>query len=93
MMADAGIKKERASKARTLTRRMKELFNAVKVGASVIEVKEKISIVKYTFEELGEIQDKLMEVIDGADGEAIAANSKWYDSYDDKVNKEVSNAR
>ena len=41
-----GVKKERSSKARTLTRRTKELFNAIKNGASVIEVKEKISIVK-----------------------------------------------
>ena len=87
------VKKERSRKAGTLTRRMKELFNAVKNEASVIEVKEKISTVKYTFEELGELQDKYMELIDDKDVGEISTGNKWYDTYDGKVNKEISNAR
>ena len=74
---------ERSNKARTLTRRLKELYNSVKNNASEIEVKEKISTVKYTFEELGDIQD---------DVATYTTNAKWYEDYDEKMNIGISNA-
>ena len=86
-------KRERSRKAGTTTRRVKELQNAVKNEASPTEIKEKISTVKYTFEELGELQDKVLELIDPTDTTAIATDIKWYDSYDDKVNKGIIDAR
>ena len=87
------VKKERANKARTLTRRIKELYNAINNRSSVVEVAEKISTVKFTFEELGDIQDKLLEILGEGDADAYDTNIKWYDAYDVKVNKEVSRGR
>ena len=87
------VKKERSNNARTLTRRLKELYNSVKNNASEIEVEEKISTVKYTFEELGDIQDKLLEVISEDDVATYTTNVKWYEDYDEKMNIGISNAR
>ena len=61
-MEDA--KKEQSCKAGTVTRPVKELENAVRNSVSPVEVKEKISNVKYTFDDLGELQDKFYQLID-----------------------------
>ena len=87
------VKKERSNQARTLTWRLKELYNSVKNNVSEIEVKEKISTVKYTFEELGDIQDKLLGVISEDDVATYTTNVKWYEDYDEKMNIGISNAR
>ena len=89
-MEDA--KKERSSKAGTVTRRVKELENAVKSGVSAVEIKEKISNFKYTFSELGELQDNYNQLIDATDETAMNASYSWYDAYDNKVNKRTSRA-
>ena len=87
------VKKERSTKARRLTRRVKELDNAIQNGVATIEVKEKISSIKYTIGELGDIQDKLTELVDENDVDMYTAQMKWYDEYDGKVNRAIAQAR
>ena len=84
------LKKARSSKARTLTRLINELKNARSLGSSRIEVEEKISNVKYTFEQLGEAQDDVLEAIEDGD---VNADQEWYQAYDRKMNIEVIAAR
>ena len=85
------VKKERSRKGATVSRRVKELENACKRDVDPIEIKEKISNVKYTFEELGELQDKLIELL--PDEPAKKVSETWYDGYDDKVNRVIRLAR
>ena len=87
------IKKERSNKARTLTRRLNELINTTKLNGANIEVNEKISQVKNTLEELGEIQDRLLGSIDESDDTATTEIIKWYEGYVQKVNIEISTSR
>ena len=65
------VKKRRASKARTLTRRIKTLNNAVIDRIAKEDILEKINAANYNFEELGSIQDELIDLIkdDDEDGE------------------------
>ena len=84
---------KRSNKARTLTRCMKELCNVLENGSSVIEVKEKMSAVKYTSEKLGDLQDNLMGLIEEEDVETGAQNIAWYDNYDEKDNQSIARAR
>ena len=89
-MEDA--KKERTSKARTLSRRIRELSNIIKSDGSIVEVEEKMAAVKYSFEQLGDLQDMVMEYLED-DVEGTAQNVKWYDAYDEKVNWVILSAR
>ena len=82
-------KRDRINKARTLTCCIKELYNVLKNGSSIIEVNEKISAVKYTFKELGDLQDNLISLIEDEDVETIDQNTAWYDNYDEKVNQSI----
>ena len=85
-------KKERSSKARTLTRRIKELHTTIGSQAQAIDVQEKIAQIKYTFEELGTIQDELLDTCmeEEANYDEIVT---WYDKYDYEVNKEIVRAQ
>ena len=75
------LKRTRSSKTRTLTRRLNELNTVINVGASRIEVEEKIANAKYTFEQLGEAQVELLEVIGETQAE-LPACIEWYKRYD-----------
>ena len=66
-MADEGKKRERSRKASIVTRRVRELENGVKMGLPIVEIKEKIRIVKHTIDELGELHDSYNESIEGND--------------------------
>ena len=83
-MEDA--KKSRTKKARTVTRRVHELENAIRVMAPKREINEKIEKLKSTQDELGEIQDTLLDALEN-EGYAheIYENTKWYEKYDETV--------
>ena len=57
-----------------------------------MDVEEKISKVKYPFEQLGEIQDKLSGLLEGDDDE-FEKSYESYQGYDRKVNFEINTAR
>ena len=61
------VKKRRASKARTLTRRIKAWNNAITDHIAKEDIHEKIHAAKYNFEELGSIQDEVIELIQDDD--------------------------
>ena len=91
-MEDA--KKSRTKKARTVTRRVHELENAIRVMAPKREINEKIEKLKSTQDELGEIQDTLLDALEN-EGYAheIYENTKWYEKYDETVMTTISAAR
>ena len=92
----AGVKKRRASKARTLTRRIKALNNVITDRIAKEDIHEKINAVKYDFEELGSIQDEVIELIqdDGDDGEkTLETDTQWYEKYEKEINYAVARTR
>ena len=60
-------KKKRSAKGRHLTRRIGELRTAYTRGAAKEEVLEKIGIIKLTFDELGYIQDEVLDSLGDID--------------------------
>ena len=75
------LKKTRNSKTRTITRRLNEP-NTVRVSETTrIEVEEKIANIKYTFAQLAESQDDLLEEM-GKNHVDLAACVDWYRKYE-----------
>ena len=92
----AEVKKRRASKARTLTRRIKALNNAITDRITKEDIHERINAAKYNFEELGSIQDEAIELIqdDDHDGEkTLETDTQWYEKYEKEMNYAVARAR
>ena len=89
------IKKRRSSKARTATRRVKDLKNAVRDDVSKEGIQEKVSSVKYTLEELGSLQDDLLDAIgdDEDKRDEVERAMQWYEKYEREINQTVTMAR
>ena len=86
------LKKNRASKARTFTRRLNELKVAVSVSASIHEVEYSIKQVKWTYEELGRLQDELLDDVAEDTIDYMEAIT-WYEKYVTEFNVVVTGAR
>ena len=85
-------KKERTIKSRTVTRRTNELINGIKLALKPDEIDEKIRNLKYGMDELGKLQDNVMEYVE--DGTKEFENEEsWYDNYDTKVNMAIREAK
>ena len=87
-------KPERSGKVRTLTRRIGELRNAYRGNASRENIIEKIGFVKRSFEELGNSQDTILDLVgDEPDEQVVNELQQWYYKYDEIVNIVITGAR
>ena len=86
-------KKARTSKARTVTRRVNELLNAISALSMENEIIAKIENLKYTMNELGDLHDAFINLMVDGDEEERTRQDEWYYEYDKKVNQAVKEGR
>ena len=82
--------KARNSKYRTVRRYAKELINAIDSKLTVCDIEHSIDKLILSFEELGKIQDGILDDTDEEEHDDLIS---WYDAKNLEVNTTISQAR